>query len=179
MQKRSLGSSWKVILATVALLATAMALYLQLFERRSRLEENRLSAARLESALAESRTRLKAEILAELRAELAKEAAPESPGDQPLPNAVLSRRESGGGSTLQQVLAQSNETALVRFQESLDSLAREMEQSDRAMRRDLEEIRAEVRRDQDVSGKVLSLLLVALIPLVLHLLINLWPDAMK
>ncbi|HSK81603.1 MAG TPA: hypothetical protein VLQ45_34430, partial [Thermoanaerobaculia bacterium] len=71
MQKRFPGSPWKVVLALVALMATAMALYVQLFERKSRLEEDRLSAARLENALGESRLRLKAEILAQLRAELA------------------------------------------------------------------------------------------------------------
>lgn len=175
MRKRLDGPPWKVALALIALLATLMALYVQLFERRSRLEEDRLSAARLEKALDESRLRLKAEILAELREELAKETSTEPTADQPLPNAVLRRSESGGGSALQQVRDFSQEATLARFQESLDSLTRQMEQSDRTVRRDLEELRAELRREQEVSRKVVSLLLAALIPLVLHLLTALWP----
>ena len=46
-----------------------------------------------------------------------------------------------------------------------------MEQSDRALRRNLEEI----RREQEISGKTLGPLLVALVPLVIHLLASLWP----
>ena len=171
MQKRSMGQAWQVALAVVSLMATAMALYVQLFERRSRQEEDRLAAVRLEEALAESRLRLKAEILAELRAELASGMGKQ--GDQPLPNAVLRRGESGSR-VLQQVLA-SEDAQLARFQEGLDSVAHQMEQSDRSLRRDLEDIRAEMRRNLDVSAKVLSLLLVAVVPLVLHLLVSLWP----
>lgn len=175
MRKRLDGPLWKAALALIALLATGMALYVQLFERRSRLTEDRLSAARLEKALGESRLRLKAEILAELRAELARGGSPEPPGDQPLPNAVLRRSESGTGSALQQVLESSQDASQARFQETLDSLTRQIEQSDRQTRQDLEELRAELRREQAVSRKVLSLLLAALIPLVLHLLATLWP----
>ena|SRR5690349_291530 len=175
MRKRLDGPPWKAALALIALLATLMALYVQLFERRSRLTEDRLAAARLEKALGESRLRLKAEILAQLRTELAKESAPEQPGDQPLPNAVLRRSESGAGGVLEQVLdsTESQEAAQARFQETLDSLTRQMEQSDRQTRQDLEELRAELKREQDVSRKVATLLLIALVPLVLHLLATL------
>jgi hypothetical protein len=173
MRKRSLGRAWKVLLSVVALMATALALYVQIFERRSRQEEDRLAAVRLEEALGAARARLKAEILTELRAELEKGKSTGQPGDQPLPNAVLRRGETDGGRVLQQVLASADaqEASRVRFRASLDSLAFQMERSDRALRRDLEEI----RREQDVSGKVLGLLLVALVPLVIHLLASLWP----
>lgn len=172
MRKRSMGRAWKVALSVVALMATAMALYVQIFERRSRQEQDRLAAVRLEEALGAARARLKVEILTELRAELAK-GATEPSGDQPLPNAVLRRGESGEGRVLQQVLASANaqEAARSRFRASLDALASQMEQSDRALRRDLEEI----RREQEISGKTLGLLLVALVPLVIHLLASLWP----
>lgn len=175
MRKRSLEQTWKVALAAVAVIATAMALYVQLFERRSRQEEDRLAAARLAEALAESRVRLKTEIVAQLRAELAKEASPEQPSGQPLPNAVLRRDESGAGSTLQQILAsEGSQEALARVAVSVDSLAREMQESDRALRRDLEELRVGLQRDLDASRKALSLLLVAVIPLVAQLLFSVW-----
>ena len=165
--------SWKMALAVMALLATALAVYVQLSERRARQEEDRLATARLEAALAESRARV--ETLERHRAELTKEEAAEQPGDQPLPGAVLRRSESGGGSALQQVrdFQDEQEAALVRLQESLDTLALQVERSDQALRRDLEEIRAGVRREQDASRKTLSLLVVALVSLGLHLLISL------
>jgi multidrug efflux pump subunit AcrA (membrane-fusion protein) len=167
MRKRS------VALAAIALVATAMAFYVQLFERGPSLEEEeRLAAARQkEDALAESR--LKAEILARHRMEEVRE----QPGDGPVPNAVLRRSESGRGSALQQVRDSQDEqrAALARLQESLDTLELQMARSDRALRRDLEQLRAEVRREQDASGKVRILLLVALIPLVIHCLISVWP----
>lgn len=171
MRKRSMGPAWKVALAAVALTATAMALYVQLFERRARQEEDRLAAVRLEEALEESRSR--AEALEQRRAELAKEAG--EPAGQPLPGAVLRRGESG--SALQQVRNSQDEqaAALARLQESLDTLALQMEQSDQALRRDLEQVRAGVRREQDASNKTLALLLAALVPLVLHLLLSLRP----
>jgi hypothetical protein len=171
MRKRSMGPAWKIILSVIALMATAMALYVQVFERRSRQEEDRLAAVRLEEALGAARARLKAEILTELRAELAKGGTGQS-GDQPLPNAVLRRGETGSGRVLQQVLASADaqEAARTRFRANLDSLTRQTEESDRALRRDFEE----VRREQDISAKTLGLLLVALVALVIHLLTSLW-----
>ena len=168
--------SWKMALAVMALGAMAMAFYVQFFERKARQEEDRLVAARLEAALAESRARV--EVLERHRASLSKDIAKEEAAesaDQPLPGAVLRRGESGGGSALQQVrdFRDDQEAALVRLEESLNALALQMEQSDQALRRDLEEIRARVQREQDASRKTLSLLVVALIPLVLHLLISL------
>lgn len=168
MKKRSLGTAWKVALTAAVVMAMAMVLYLQLFERRSLREEDRISAARLEEALAESRARLEAEILAELRAELAKGGPAGESGDRPLPNAVLRRGESGG-LALQQVF----DSQEIR-QAGLARLTRQMERSDRALRRNLEELRAEVRRERNVSGKILTLLLVAFVPLVAHFLAFLW-----
>jgi hypothetical protein len=175
MQRRSIGPAWKVALAVVALMAMAMAIYVQIFEWRSRQEEDRLAAARLEAALAESRVRLKAELLAQLRSELEKGSSTEPSGDQPLPGAVL-RRGEAGGRALQQVLdsRESQEAVLARLQERLDALTRQMKESDQAVRQDLNQIRAEVRREREASGKVLSLLLIALVPLVVHFLASLW-----
>ena len=162
----------KAALAAIALMATLMALYVQLFERRSREADDRIAAARLEAALAESRVRLKAEIIAQLEAELARQEPAGQKGDQPRPDTVLRRGESGGSSALQQVQG-SQAATRARLQENLDSLAREMEQSDRALRRDLEAARAEMRREQEISRKTLLLLLAALIPLVLDFLVTL------
>ncbi len=92
MRKRS----WQVALAAIALIATAMALYIQLFERRARQEEERLEATRLEKELEESRSRIEA-----IEQRRAAEAAAEASAGQPLPGAVLRRGESG--SALQQV----------------------------------------------------------------------------
>jgi cytochrome c556 len=164
---------WSVALAVIALMATAMALYVQLFERGPSREEERLAAARQkEDALAESR--LKAEIQARHRQE---EAALEPPGDGPLPGAVLRRSESGRGSALEQVRDDQEEqrAAMTRLLEELDALTLQVDRSDRAVRRDLEALRAEVQRERNASGKVQILLLVALVPLVLHLLISVWP----
>ncbi len=155
---------WNVALAAVALIATAMALYVQLFERRERQEADRLAEVRLEES------RASAEVIVQRRAE---ETAAEPPADQPLPGAVLRRGESG--SALQQFRDSQDEQAavLARLQESVDTLTLQMEQSDQALRRDLEQIRAEARREEEASNKTLTLLLVALVPLVLHLLLSL------
>jgi hypothetical protein len=177
MRKRSMGHALRVLLAAAALIATAMALYVQVFERRSRQEEDRLAAARLASALDESRARLKTEILAELRDGLATGRSPGEGGAQPvqpLPNAVLRRSESARDRALQQVLpAESAAEALARMEERLDSLSRQVEQSDRTRRQDLEEIRAEARREQDVTARMVTLLLAGLIAAVLYLLASL------
>lgn len=170
MRKRS----WQMALAVIALIATAMALYVQLSAWRARQEEDRLAAARLEQELEESRSGTEA--IEQRRAELAREDAAERPGDQPLPGAVL-RRSENGGSVLQHVHDTQDEQAIVlaRLEESLATLALQMERSDQALRRDLEQVRARVQREQAVSNKTLILLLVALIPLVLHLLFSLRP----
>jgi hypothetical protein len=174
MQKPSPERTWKAALLLIALLAVATALFVQLAERRSREEADRISAARLERELAESRAH--AETLEKLRAEAVREGSSGQPGDQPLPDTVL-RRGEAGGSVLEQARdsRDSQRAALARLQESLDALERRLERSDLARRRDLEELRAEVRRDQDASARVHSLLLVALIPLLLHLLTSLRP----
>lgn len=160
MRKRSLASAWRVALAVLALIAMAMALYVLLSE---------LGPSPEEGALANSAP-------AETPAPIQVEKAAEPPGDVPLPNAVLRRSESGG-SALQQVRdsQDAQEAALARLQERLDALALQVEQSDRARHRDLEEIRTEVRRERAASRKVLSLLLAALVPLVVHLLASLRP----
>ena len=172
MRKRTPEQRWKIALAAVAVIATAMALYVQLFERKVRQEQDRRAAARLEEALAESRLRLKTEILAELRVELAQEAGAETRDGQPLPDAVLRRGESGGSSALQQIVGPLDS---LQLRESLDDLSRQMEQSDRALRQNVEDLRAEIRRDLEASGRVASLLLAAMIPLVANLLFSIWP----
>lgn len=174
MRERSTEQAWRMALAAVALIATAMALYVQLFERRSRQEEERLAAARLEEALAESRVRLRAEILAQLRSEGAGEKSAEPPGDQPLPGAVLRRGESGALEQFVGPLDAQQAQAIAELRESLAELSSQLEQAELARRRDLEEMRAEVRRDLDAASKTVSLLLVAVVPLVAQLVFSLW-----
>jgi hypothetical protein len=171
MGKRPVEQVWRTALTIVALAATVMALYLQIFEKRAGREEARLAAVRLDDALAESRTRLRAEILAELRAELRKENNAAEPGTQPIPDTVLRRLETGGnpGDALGQALNGFRpEEALViaGFNDALKSLARQTEESDRALRRDLEELRAATLRESDLSSKTTILMLVALVSLV-------------
>jgi hypothetical protein len=167
-------------LTVVALAATVMALYVQLFERREGREEARLAAVRLDDALAGSRTRLRAEILAELRAELGKPGNAAQPGTQPLPDTVLRRLETGGdgGGALGQALdAFRPQEALViaGLDEAMESLERQTEESDRALRRDLEELRAAALRESDLTSKTAVLMLVALGSLIGQLLPSLWP----
>jgi hypothetical protein len=176
MERRSIGRVWKVALVAIALTATLMALYVQLFERRSRQEEDRLVAARLADALEGARSRLKAELFAELREELTKNESPSKPGGQPLPNAVLRRSETARDRVLQQGLA-SEDAALTRLEDRLDALARQMDESDRTVRRNLEEIRVEMRREEAVTAKVTSLLLAALLSLVLVQVISVLTDS--
>lgn len=167
------GRTWKLALAVVSLAALAIAVY---FQFSGRGEADRLVAARMDQALAESRARV--EILERHRAEMAKEAAAEQDGNQPLPDAVLRRGESGGGSALRQVRDRDErEAALTRLQEGLDDLAIRMERSDQALRQDLQAIRAEAHRERAASGKILLFLGAALAVLILHLLISSWPPA--
>jgi hypothetical protein len=178
MRKRRLQQAWKNTLTIVALIASLLALYLQVFERRARQEEARLAAVRLDDALAASRTRLRAEILAALRAELSDESPPAQTGREPLPDTVLRRLEAGGaGGALEQALGPtaSREALLTRFNGALESLAHQMEEADRALRRDLEELRAATLREADVASKTLALVLVALVCLVARVLPELWP----
>jgi hypothetical protein len=180
MRKRSVEQAWRTALTVVALAATVMALYLQVFERRSRLEEARLAGIRLDDALAGARARLRAEILAELRADLRKESSPAQPGTQPVPDAVLRRLETGGyadGALGQALGAFGPQEALIiaALDEALKSLARQTEETDRALRRELEELRAAALRESDVSSKTTILMLVALLCLVGQLLPTVWP----
>jgi flagellar motility protein MotE (MotC chaperone) len=155
-------SAGKVVLALVSLVAMSMALF-QLLAPGARMEDQPSPAVQ-QQAREESR----------LRAEIKQEAAAQPPGDQLLPNAVIRRGESGGRS-LQQVLdsQESQEAALDRVQENLDRLAGQIEDSNRALRRDVEELRADLQREREASRKTLIFLLVALIPLVIHLLASL------
>jgi hypothetical protein len=170
MRNPSLERAGKTALVVIAVLAVAMALYVHLAARRSRQEADRAVTARQKEEFAASR----AEALEKLEAERAQEDAAGEPDNQPLPGTVLRRGESG--SALQQVpdSREAQRAALVRLQESLDALERQTAQSDRALRHDLEELRAGVRREQAASRNVQGLLLVALIPLLVHLLASLW-----
>ncbi|HEX7181968.1 MAG TPA: hypothetical protein VF756_09010 [Thermoanaerobaculia bacterium] len=177
MRKRPVEQVWKSVFTVIALAATAMALYLHVFERRARQEEARLAAVRLEDALAESRARLRAEILAELRAELRKDSPQAQPGAQPIPDAILRRLEGAGGALEQALDALPPQEALLiaGLNEALESLARQMEEADRSLRRDLEELRTATLRESDVSSKTTGLMLVALVCLIGQILPALWP----
>lgn len=163
--------AWRTALTLIALVATAMALYLQIFERRALQEEARQAAVRLDQAIAESRARLRAEIFPKPREE--DEAA--QTGAQPLPDTVLRRLETGGeaGTALEQALdafGPQEARVIARLGESLDSLARQMEESDLALRRELEELRAAALREAEIAFKTTILMLVALASLVGELL---------
>lgn len=164
---------WKIVLTVVALVAAILALYLQFFERRARQEEARLAASRLDEALAASRTRLKAEILAELRADLSKARPPADKSTQPVPGAVLRRREADedAGSELGQAVDPSSlrEAGGLRMSERFATMSKQMDDSDRALRKDLEELRAMTRRELDVASRATSLIAIALIAVVLRL----------
>lgn len=178
MRERSLKRTAKLVAAVISLAAAAMALYVQLFEVRARQEESRLAALRLESALAESRSRLKAEILAELRAGGASEGAAPS-GGEPIPGSILRRPESTGSETgarrpaLESILPAPPLT-LSGVAQGLELLSQQTRETDQVLRRDLEEFRAATRRELDASAKATILTLVALIPLALYLLLSYW-----
>lgn len=157
----------------VSLMAAAMALYVQIFEVRAREEESRLAALRLESALAESRSRLKAEILAELRAEGVGGAPTADRRDRAVPGSVLRRPESdaatGDVSALEPTLPTPPLT-LSGLARGLESLSQQTRESDASLRRDLVELRASTRRELDAVQKASVLTLVALLPLAACLL---------
>lgn len=158
------GRVWRMVLTFVALAATLAALYLQVFERRARQEESRLAAARLDQALAESRVRLREEILAELRKE---NDAAES-GTQPVPDTVLRRLETGGNGL--DVFRPQEALVIAGLDQDLQALERQTEESDRALRRDLDDLRAATQREADVSFKASILMLAALLCLIVQLL---------
>jgi hypothetical protein len=174
MPKRLLEHRLTTALAAIALVATALALYVQVFEARSRQEEARLSALRLERGLAESRARLKAEILAEIRNELRGELPGTAASLRPLPNTILRRGEpeEATSGNLQQAadpLRSRTPISLAGVDNRLRSLAQRSEEADRALRQDLEELRATTRLESEISRRATSLVLVALIPLVIAL----------
>lgn len=160
MRTRSLERVWTAALALIAAIAIAMALYTQSVERRARQETDRVLGAQPEGALEEPAETPGAE------------PAPDQSGDEPLPNTVLRRGESG--SRLQQAL-DSRDAQLALLRQDLEALERQTEHSDRRLHQDLEELRGAVRREQETSAKIQNLLLIALIPLLLHLLTSFWP----
>jgi len=174
MRKGPVGQVWRKGLMAVALAATVMALYLQMFERRARQEEARLAAVRLDDALAESRSRLRAEILAELRAEIRKGSDDAQPGTQPIPDTVLRRLETSGSLD---AFRPQEALVIASLDEALKSLTRQTEEADRALRRELEELRAATLRESDVSSKIAVLMLVALLSLAGQLLPSLYSPA--
>ena len=158
-------------LVVVALTATVLALYVQLFGLRARQAEAREAAARLDDALAESRTRLKAEILAELHADLAQSEEETASGQQPLPDAVfrLEEGEERAGAFAQVVDPARPGESLVRMALGVRTLAKQMEESDRALRRNLEELRIETRDQWDAARRAAGLTLIVLVLLVIDL----------
>lgn len=176
MRGRSTERTAKLVAAVIALAAAALALYVQLFEVRARQEESRLAALRLESALAESRSRLKAEIVAELRADAARGGSPLS-GNGPNPGTVLRRPESdesasGALSPALEPSLPAPPLTLSGLAQGLEALAQQTRESDRSLRRDLEEFRAATRRELDAGAKATVLTLVALISLAVYLLLS-------
>jgi len=182
MGGRSLERTAKLVAAVVALTAAAMALWVQLFEVRERQQESRLAALRLENALAESRSRLKAEILAELRADEASGGS-QPAANQPTPGSVLRRPESarsasGARSDGLEPSLPAPPLSLSGLAQGLEALSQQTQEADRALRRDLEEFRAATRSELDAAAKVRILTLIALLPLAAYLLLSYWlqPD---
>lgn len=179
MQRRPLEQAWTMALTIVAATATALALYVHFFELGPSEQEARMAASRMESALAASRERLKAEIMAELRAELAGSGAAAGAGaETPIPGAVLRRPEEDEGTGgLRQAIDPSSlwpALTLAGLNQSLESVARQADASDQALRGDLEALRHEIRGELQAAEQVTSLSLVALVPLVGHLLYASW-----
>lgn len=173
MRHRLGERTWRLTAAAVSLAAAAMALYVQLFEVRLRQEESQLAALRLENALAVSRSRLKAEILAELRAGNGGSAA-DGPAT-PVPGAVLRRSASRGSSGTDRPALESTlpspPLTLSGLAWSLEELSQHTGETDRALRRDLEELRVATRRELDAGEKVTAFTLISVIPLAVLLLL--------
>lgn len=168
MTRRLPEVRWKTVLAAVALAAAALALHLHVFELQSRRQEARIAGSRIERAVEEMRGRLKAEILAEIEPG----GAP-APGAEPLPDRVLRRREPGGeapGQSLEE-LAEDRPPSLTGVAWRLGLLARRQDDGERALRRDLEELRDTVASAEEVERQVTSLALVALLALAAALLV--------
>lgn len=169
MPRRSLELPWKTLLIAIALAAAALALYLHLFELRSRQQAARLASSRLERAVDDARVRLKAEILAELRAGSARA----DPDTQPLPGTVLRRREPGPdapsalGQSFDPLAPDGSPTLAAR----IAALSARLEESERTLRRDLDDLRATTESAAEVAHQVTSLVLVALIALAGALLV--------
>lgn len=149
MPKRSVWRVLKLILIAVALVTTAMALYIQLFERTPQDQIFVESPAGLEAGIPE---------------EPEKADPPAQDSAQPLPGAVLRRSESARDRALQQALSpeSAEAAAIARLEQRVEAMARQADRTDRVMRQDLEQIRAEARRDRNAARKVLGLLIAAL-----------------
>jgi hypothetical protein len=169
--------AWRKILTLVALAATLAAIYLQVFERGERRQEARQAAFRLEEALARSRAQLRTEIVAELRAELRRERAAAPSDLKPVPDTVLRRLETGAMGQALGAFQADEALVIAGLNESVASLSREVEEADRALRRDLEELRAATLREEDVSSRIMILLTVALACLIGRLLPSLRPGS--
>ena len=172
-------NAWRSILTVVALVATMAALYLQIFEQGARREEARRAAVRLEEELARSRARLRTEIVAQLRAELQRERAADPSDSQPVPDTVLRRLETGAPGQTLGAFQPDEALAIAGLNEAVGSLAREVDEADRALRRDLEELRAATLREADVTSKTMLLLTIALAALLGRLLPSLWPGGAR
>jgi hypothetical protein len=74
----------------------------------------------------------------------------------------------------QQVLTPERATSdLIHLEERVDLLTRRADESESLLRRNLEEIRAEVRRERSTTGNAVTLLLVAVICLIAYLMTSL------
>lgn len=155
MQKRSPWHALKLVLLAVALITTAMALYVHVSERTSQEQIFVEPPAELETGIPE---------------ELQKAEPPAQESDGPRPGAVLRRSESARDRALQQALSPESSTAaaIARLEQRVEAMDRQADQAGRVVHRDLEEIRAAVRRERSATGKIIGLLLAALASLGLH-----------
>jgi hypothetical protein len=155
--------SWRAGLLAAALAATVAALYVLVLEGGGGREADRLAAARLEEALGASRERLKAEILAELRS-----PAPPEGTAGPVAGSVLRRSETASDRALGQALASGGDRAFLA--QRLAGVERQLDRAEGSRRRELEELRAELRRTERIQRKALGLLLAAVVLLEAYVL---------
>lgn len=172
MTRRAPELPWRILLISTALAAATLALFLHLFELRSRQQEVRRAADRLERAVAEARVQLREELLAELRAGDARA----EPDEEPRAGTVLRRREPAQDA--RSGLGQSSDPLGRGGAPSLDALARRVaglaqrtEEAELALRRDLEDLRAATESQADVAREVTTLSLIALLALAGALLL--------